>query len=322
MTAPGPIWVAIPAFNAARHIERAVASARSQHGVSRVVVVDDGSTDATASLAESAGADVIRQSNAGPAAARNRALDCAGDEGAFVLTLDADDALLPDATGTYLDIVAEHPSSPLLLGDYSRVWERRPRGRICDPLAKSLASWNFEPFAALLPTVPVTGSGLWFSAAAIRAGVRFEHRLVTSEDRELVYRACRGGKLVVTHRPVFIKHEVVGQMTGVSTYAMTFLSDCITLYERYIAEIDRSHYHRLAPALQHYAKRACRLTAMQGRPLPPELWDRVLSLLARLESKPHWRTWKWYLVSKLCGSLRAPAGSAKAVEPAGAVNRT
>ncbi|HMN59432.1 MAG TPA: glycosyltransferase family A protein, partial [Anaerolinea sp.] len=44
------------------------------------IVVDDGSTDATSAVAESRGVRVISQSNAGPAAARNRGADLATGE--------------------------------------------------------------------------------------------------------------------------------------------------------------------------------------------------------------------------------------------------
>jgi glycosyltransferase involved in cell wall biosynthesis len=60
----------IPAYNEADRVGATVAAARSLPGVDVVVVVDDGSGDATASVAESAGACVLRhQRNRGKAAA-------------------------------------------------------------------------------------------------------------------------------------------------------------------------------------------------------------------------------------------------------------
>lgn len=69
------VSVVIPAYNAqgtiAQAVEHSLAQAKGPMEV-EVVVVDDGSIDETAMIAESAGARVIRQENAGPAAARNR----------------------------------------------------------------------------------------------------------------------------------------------------------------------------------------------------------------------------------------------------------
>jgi glycosyltransferase involved in cell wall biosynthesis len=90
------VSVIVPAFNAAATIRRALDSALAQTGCSLdVVVVDDGSTDATFRLL----ADyterirILRQANAGVASARNAAIEAA--RGDFVAFLDADDEWLP-----------------------------------------------------------------------------------------------------------------------------------------------------------------------------------------------------------------------------------
>lgn len=86
------LTVVIPAFNASATIGASVDSA-SHLGDVRVVVVDDGSSDETAAVAERHGAEVIRQENMGPSAARRRGLDGVRTE--FVVFLDADDELMP-----------------------------------------------------------------------------------------------------------------------------------------------------------------------------------------------------------------------------------
>ena len=85
------VSVIIPAYNAERTIGEAVRHSLAQAEGSlevEVVVVDDGSTDGTAHIAESAGATVIRQENAGPAAARNRGWKTA--TGRFICFVDSD----------------------------------------------------------------------------------------------------------------------------------------------------------------------------------------------------------------------------------------
>lgn len=90
------VSVIIPAFNSARWIGEAIASALAQtHRNLEVIVADNGSTDATREIATAAGerVRVIRAETRGPGAARNAALEVA--RGEFVQFLDADDLLEP-----------------------------------------------------------------------------------------------------------------------------------------------------------------------------------------------------------------------------------
>jgi glycosyltransferase involved in cell wall biosynthesis len=82
----------IPCYNGERFLGAALDSAFAQTlPPAEVIVVDDGSTDATADVAANYGSRVtyLRQDNAGPAAARNRGLACAQCD--FIAFLDADD---------------------------------------------------------------------------------------------------------------------------------------------------------------------------------------------------------------------------------------
>ena len=65
----------IPAFNEQERITATVLGAKAIEGVTRVVVVDDGSRDNTSSKARDAGAHVVRQKNFGKAAAMARGAD-------------------------------------------------------------------------------------------------------------------------------------------------------------------------------------------------------------------------------------------------------
>ncbi len=86
--------VVIPAFNAAPTIAEAIESIRGQTlAAAAVIVVDDGSVDDTAAIAETLGARVIRQANAGPGAATTAGLALVDTP--LVATLDADDLFLP-----------------------------------------------------------------------------------------------------------------------------------------------------------------------------------------------------------------------------------
>jgi glycosyltransferase involved in cell wall biosynthesis len=91
------ISVIIPAWNAGRFLEEAVASILHQgHPDLEIVLVDDGSTDHTSSVVSRLGPAVRsfkNESPLGPAAARNRALREA--RGEIIAFLDADDLWAP-----------------------------------------------------------------------------------------------------------------------------------------------------------------------------------------------------------------------------------
>ena len=94
------ITAVVTNYNYARFLEEAVESLRAQEGgPPRIVVVDDGSTDADVDAVlervSAAGAEVQRQSNQGVSAARNAGL--ANLTTPYWLVLDADDRLAPGA---------------------------------------------------------------------------------------------------------------------------------------------------------------------------------------------------------------------------------
>ncbi|NJC06474.1 glycosyltransferase involved in cell wall biosynthesis [Sphingomonas kaistensis] len=91
------ISIIIPTFNRAQFLGAAIDSALAQGDGIEVIVVDDGSTDDTPALLASYGdrIRVVRQSNAGPSAARNRGAEQA--RGDYLFFLDSDDLIEPGA---------------------------------------------------------------------------------------------------------------------------------------------------------------------------------------------------------------------------------
>jgi glycosyltransferase involved in cell wall biosynthesis len=93
------VSVIIPAFNAAKHISQALNSVLSQtYEAIEVIVVNDGSSDATSSIVEEfvrrdSRVQLIWQNNAGVGAARNTAIE--KSRGEYIAPLDADDFWFP-----------------------------------------------------------------------------------------------------------------------------------------------------------------------------------------------------------------------------------
>ena len=90
------VSVIIPAYNASATIGACIDSVRRQRNVNaEIIVIDDGSTDATAELVDGMpGVMLLRQENAGPASARNRGIEAASGE--WLAFLDSDEAWLDE----------------------------------------------------------------------------------------------------------------------------------------------------------------------------------------------------------------------------------
>lgn len=113
------VSVLTPAYNAARYIAQTLDSLLAQTFADwELVVVDDGSTDATPGLL--AGyvdprIRVIRQANGGEARARNTALDHAAGE--FIAFLDSDDLYTPNALSDMVGFMRAHPECDAAFAD-------------------------------------------------------------------------------------------------------------------------------------------------------------------------------------------------------------
>lgn len=130
MTAPD-VSIVTAAYNSAECIERALESVQRQTvGTDRIehIVVDDGSTDETASIVESFEAPYLRlverEENSGNGTvACNRGIERA--RGEYVVVLDSDDAFLPSLVERSLDAFSTQEEVDFVYTDY---YERFPDG--------------------------------------------------------------------------------------------------------------------------------------------------------------------------------------------------
>jgi glycosyltransferase involved in cell wall biosynthesis len=115
------VSVIVPCYKQANFLPEAIESAIAQTSSSmEIVVVDDGSRDGTAEvMARYPGIVCVRQENRGLAEARNAGFRASSGE--YVLFLDADDRLTPNAVESQLACFAKHPKAGFVVGDIDHI---------------------------------------------------------------------------------------------------------------------------------------------------------------------------------------------------------
>lgn len=181
--------VIIPAFRSEATLGRAIESVIAQTVEPfEIVVVDDGSDDGTAAVAETYGSPVrvIRQANGGTSAARNRGIaEASGD---IVCFLDSDDTYAPERLAQIAAKLAAEPELDGVVTDALLLWPDRderasrwwPEGARRDRLdlrAKVI-------FCALAARRSVlTEAGPFDRTFRLLEDVEFWHRLICSGYR-------------------------------------------------------------------------------------------------------------------------------------------
>ena len=115
------VSVIIPVFNGERFLREAVQSVLDQqYSPVEIIIVDDGSTDGTATIAKSLPETVryLYQMNQGPSAARNRGIEHA--RGSLLAFADADDLWPADKLKLQLPFF-EDPSIEIVMGRIQQV---------------------------------------------------------------------------------------------------------------------------------------------------------------------------------------------------------
>ena len=136
MAEPSSTTVVIPAFNEAGSIAAVVEGVRSVGPWHEILVIDDGSTDATADLARAAGARVVSQPyNKGLGAAIKRGIRSAA--GAHLLIMDGDGQHRPEDARR---LVARLGNYDLVVGARPAETQASPGRRLGNALLNDLAS--------------------------------------------------------------------------------------------------------------------------------------------------------------------------------------
>lgn len=106
------VSIIIPCFNHEKYVADAIESALYQTIPSEVIFINDGSTDNSLEIARRYPIRIVDQVNKGLASARNTGIMWA--TGGFVLPLDSDDILLPDAVEIILKAAKVNPDADVI----------------------------------------------------------------------------------------------------------------------------------------------------------------------------------------------------------------
>jgi glycosyltransferase involved in cell wall biosynthesis len=204
------VSIVIPCFNQGRFLGEAIDSALAQtHPNIEVIVVNDGSTDDTRSVAGArVGVRHIEQRNQGAPVARNTGF--ADSRGEFVIFLDADDRLLPDAVTLAIQSLAAHPGWSFVTGHVRLISEDGSSAGV-PPQEHS----NGEPYIALLRSNYIWTPGVvTYRRSALDAAGPFDPSALGSADYDLNIRIARRSATGCHHQVVLEYRQHGANMTG------------------------------------------------------------------------------------------------------------
>ena len=209
-----PISVIVPAYNAAAFLKEALESVRAQtQPPAEVIVIDNGSRDATPTIAQDAGARLLRLNRPSVSAARNAGIRAAS--AAWVAFLDADDVWDPDKLASQWRAVEQCPEIGIVITDFTEFdstgvlsrsfLERRPNYQaiIRREVAPAVMCCDASSFQThflrgnfFAPSTVLTRRDL-----LLEVGL-FDERLTHMEDRELWLRMLPRTVVAVVERPL------------------------------------------------------------------------------------------------------------------------
>lgn len=197
------VSVVIPCYGQAHFLGEAVESVLSQsHSALEIIVIDDGSPDDVASVVDRfPGVRCISQRNQGLSLARNAGFDAS--RGEFIVFLDADDRLLPNALEVGVAALTDSPPVAMVWG-FNRPIDREGAilGAISNPWDGAVSGYE----DLLRRNIVGPPLGVMFRRRAIERCGGFFPGSLTAEDYELYLRVARQyhiachGQLIAEYR--------------------------------------------------------------------------------------------------------------------------
>jgi glycosyltransferase involved in cell wall biosynthesis len=257
--------VVMAAYNSAPTIGQAIESVRSQTRSDwELLVVDDGSRDETADIAEAVADPRVRvvrtAGNRGPAAARNRGISLA--RAPLVCTLDSDDLWLPHYLDTMARTLDSNPAAAVACTD---AWVlEQTTGRVRKKSAMAFLDPpeplpdDTETFLAELLRRNFVYNSVTARRDSLRAVGGYDERLWIGEDWELWLRlAAAGFRFVRVPRLLAVYRQRADSL--MTSHAERLVEAKCEVYRVVAEEWDAS------PELRDLALRLSRASALRSR---------------------------------------------------------
>ncbi len=263
------VSVIIPVYNRPRLIQRAIESVlRQTVQPDEIIVIDDGSTDATPSVLYDyvPRIRVIRTGHRGVSHARNVGLRAARSE--WIAFLDSDDEWLPKKLQRQLEWLRAHPDERIVQTD--EIWIRR--GRRVNPrkIHRKPEGWIFRP--SLVRCLITPSSVVIHRSVFERVGL-FDEDLPAVEDFDLWLRVTIHFPVGLIHEPLIVKYGGRSDQLSSSVWGL-----------------DRFRIYAIEKILfREHLRRDDRRAAIE------ELIRKIQIFAEGSKKRGYVRTWEWYM---------------------------
>ena len=202
MKTPIPVSVILSTFNRKSLLDRALKSVLAQTvQPQEIIVVDDGSTDGTATLLQNSYPKVRYhfQPNQGVSKARNTGITLANAQ--WIALLDSDDEWLEDKLAMQFELLRSNPG--YLLCHTEEIWIRR--GKRVNPMNKhkKYAGYIYEK---CLPLCAISPSSVILHRRLLETVGSFDESLPACEDYDLWLRICSRYPVLFIETPLIVKY--------------------------------------------------------------------------------------------------------------------
>jgi glycosyltransferase involved in cell wall biosynthesis len=196
------VSIIIPVYNRAGMIAHTLRSVLDQSFSDfEIIVVDDGSTDATPQVVDAFPVRYLRQSNQGASVARNTGIEAA--RGRYISLLDSDDCLIDGSLESRVAVLEKYPDVGLAYGQILTIDDQgRDLGPYPGQSPHSVIRTGIEELHEILYQNHIPTSAVMVRKSCLDKVGLFNTALRSAEDLELWVRVCTEFRTAYIARPM------------------------------------------------------------------------------------------------------------------------